>query len=107
MMTSTLGFTVRLIASGEDLRDACLVRAQAYGRHLPELGQRLAEPDELDFEPGTTVFICRDKATGRATGTMRIQSSLHCPDGGSWQNTDRPQPVRRVHDRPACPFFDL
>jgi hypothetical protein len=79
MMTSTLGFTVRLVASGEDLRDACSVRAQAYGRHLPELGRRLAEPDELDFDPGTTVFICRDKATGRASGTMRIQSSLHSP----------------------------
>jgi len=43
------------------------------------MGQRLAEPDELDFAPGTTVFLCRDKVDGRATGTMRIQSNASGP----------------------------
>ena len=43
------------------------------------MGRRLAEPDELDFAPGTTVFLCRDKIDGRATGTMRIQSSVCGP----------------------------
>ncbi len=46
---------------------------------MPEMGQRLAEPDELDYDKSTSVFLCRDKATGRATGTMRIQSSVHGP----------------------------
>jgi len=76
---SELGFTLQLVSSPEDLLDACSVRAQAYGHHLPEMGHKLAEPDELDFAPGTAVFLCRSKADGRATGTMRIQSNASGP----------------------------
>jgi hypothetical protein len=75
MSSCTLGFALRPAASDDDLLDACAVRAQAYGHHLPEMGQSLAMPDALDEARGTTVFLCRDKATGRATGTMRIQTS--------------------------------
>jgi hypothetical protein len=75
MSSCTLGFALQPAASYDDLLDACAVRAQAYGRHLPEMGVRLTEPDPLDQAPGTTVFLCRDKASGRATGTMRIQTS--------------------------------
>jgi hypothetical protein len=75
----TLGFSLRLVESQQDLLDACAIRARAYGRHLPEMGQRLAEPDALDFVPGTSVFICRDKLLGHAIGTMRIQGSSHGP----------------------------
>jgi hypothetical protein len=74
-----LGFTLQLVSSSEDLLDACSVRAQAYGHHMPEMGRRLAEPDELDFAPGTSVFLCRAKTDGRATGTMRIQSNAFGP----------------------------
>ncbi|HMO48722.1 MAG TPA: hypothetical protein PKB14_22195 [Rubrivivax sp.] len=63
------------MASHADLLDACAVRAQAYGHHVPEMGGRLAEPDALDLADGTTVFLCRDKTSGRATGTMRVQTS--------------------------------
>ena len=79
MGSCELGFTLKVVTSHQDLLDACLVRAQAYGHHMPELGQRLAEPDDLDYADGTTVFVCRDKATGLATGTMRIQSSTLGP----------------------------
>jgi hypothetical protein len=75
MSSCTLGFALRPVASHDDLLDACAVRAQAYGHHLPEMGVRLAQPDALDQADGTTVFVCRDKASGRATGTMRIQTS--------------------------------
>lgn len=75
MSSCTLGFALQPAASYDDLLDACAVRAQAYGHHLPEMGVRLTEPDPLDQAPGTTVFLCRDKASGRATGTMRIQTS--------------------------------
>jgi hypothetical protein len=75
MSSCALGFTLRLAASHDDLLDACAVRSQAYGHHIPEMGQRLAEPDALDLAEGTAVFLCRDKASGRATGTMRIQTS--------------------------------
>jgi len=75
MSSCTLGFALQPAASHDDLLDACAVRAQAYGHHLPEMGVRLTEPDPLDQAPGTTVFLCRDKSSGRATGTMRIQTS--------------------------------
>lgn len=75
MSSSTLGFTLQPVASRGDLFDACAVRAQAYGHHVPELGSRLAQPDALDYAAGTTVFLCRDKANGQAIGTMRIQTS--------------------------------
>lgn len=74
-----LGFVLELVNSTSGLLDACTVRAQAYGRHLPDMGRRLSEPDELDFAPATTVFVCRDKADGRPVGTMRIQSSACGP----------------------------
>jgi hypothetical protein len=75
MDSCTLGFRLQPTASQDDLLAACAVRAQAYGHHLPEMGQRLAEPDALDSAEGTTVFLSRDKLSGRATGTMRIQTS--------------------------------
>lgn len=74
-----LDFSLYPVSNHEELLEACAVRATAYGHHLPELGPRLAEPDEIDHHPATTVFICRDKASGRAVGTMRIQTSAHGP----------------------------
>lgn len=73
MVTTVLGFTLRLARSQADLRDAARVRSQAYGHHVPELGQALAEPDTLDRQPGTGVLLCRDKASRQAMGTARIQ----------------------------------
>jgi hypothetical protein len=75
MSSCTLGFVLQPVASHDDLLDACAVRAQAYGHHVPELGLDLARPDALDLAEGTEVFVCRDKASGRATGTLRIQTS--------------------------------
>jgi hypothetical protein len=74
-----LGFVLELVSSTQDLLDACSVRAQAYGHHLPDMGRKLSEPDELDFAPGISVFVCRDKAEGRVMGTMRIQSNAFGP----------------------------
>src|SRR6185369_6092311 len=48
MTTATLGFTVRPVANGADLRRACEVRAAGYGHHLPGWKQSLIEPDALD-----------------------------------------------------------
>ena len=75
MAICTLGFTLRLATSDEDVDEACAVRSQAYGHHLPEMGTRLAAPDALDQAEGTAVFLCRDKASGRGIGTARIQVS--------------------------------
>ena len=75
MSSTPLSFTVRLAASAADRRDACAVRARAYGRHLPQMRSTLVQPDALDAQPGTAVVLCRDKASGAAVGTLRIQRS--------------------------------
>lgn len=73
MPTAELSFTVRVAREGQALREACAVRAQAYGHHVPALASALAEPDAVDTEPGTVVLVCRDKASGDVVGTARIQ----------------------------------
>lgn len=75
MSTSTVSFTLGLATSRQDLDDACTVRAQAYGHHVPELGSTLGDPDRLDHMRGTAVLLCRDKASGAPIATARIQRS--------------------------------
>lgn len=76
MASSELSFTIGLARSEAALRAACAVRAQAYGHHLPTLGQQLAEPDALDRQRGAAVLLCRDKAGGAPVGTARIQRTM-------------------------------
>lgn len=73
MTTAWLGFSLRVARSEQDLREACAVRAEAYGHHLPQLRGALGTPDAIDRDPRTAVLLCRDKASGRAIGTARIQ----------------------------------
>ena len=78
-LTATLSFTLAPVQSAADLHDARAVRAQAYGHHLPELGGRFGQADPQDELPGACVLLCRDKLSGRATGTARIHCSQHGP----------------------------
>lgn len=71
MTTSTLGFTVSLACDEADLADARHVRVAGYGHH--GMGEALRAPDEVDYLPESAVFIARDKATGQAVGTVRVQ----------------------------------
>lgn len=73
MTTAHLDFSVRIANPATDLADLATLRAEAYGHHLPGLAQTMALPDAADTAPGTTVLLCRDKASGRAIGSARIQ----------------------------------
>lgn len=73
MAIEQLGFSVKLAASKTDLGDACRVRAEAYGHHLPSMQTTLGAPDALDFHRSAAVLLTRDKTSGEATGTARIQ----------------------------------
>jgi hypothetical protein len=79
MTTSHLTFSVSLAATAADLQDVCGVRACAYGHHLPDMQETLAVPDAVDGRRGTAILVCRDKATGAATGTARIQRNVAMP----------------------------
>ena len=75
MTTESLSFSLRPVANCEDLLRACKVRAQAYGHKDPAYLRSMLHPDAIDASPSTTVFICEDKVTGQAVGTMRIQTT--------------------------------
>ncbi len=75
MSDEFLSFTLRPVETHHDLLRACDVRAQAYGRKNPGYLETMALPDTIDASPWTAVFLCEDKATGEAIGTMRVQST--------------------------------
>ncbi len=75
MPSESLSFSLRPAETHEDLLRACSVRSQAYGHKFPEYRESMARPDDVDASPWTAVFLCEDKTTGDAVGTMRIQST--------------------------------
>jgi hypothetical protein len=75
MEAGSLAFSVRMAVTDGDFREACAVRAAAYGHHDPEMGSKFSQIEELDRAEGTAVLLCRDKATSRGIGTLRIQVS--------------------------------
>lgn len=74
-----LPFTVRLATSEHQLRKAVSVRHQAYGRHLPALGELLRQQEAKDSEPGCVVLVAESKLDGEPVGTMRIQTNRYRP----------------------------
>ena len=79
METATFGFAVRMATTDRDFRDACVVRGSAYGHHDPELAPKFGEVESLDRTEGSAVLLCRDKKTGQAIGTARVQVSAFGP----------------------------
>jgi hypothetical protein len=82
MSTALLPFSVTIARDLGSLREACAVRALAYGHHLqdrPAMAAALAEPDATDLAPGCVVLICRDKDSGSVIGTARIQRNHPAP----------------------------
>jgi hypothetical protein len=74
-----LSFRLRVARTTHDIHAACKVRSEAYGRHLPHLRGALVAPDELDGAEGVVVFLCVDKRSGSAIGTVRLQTSSAGP----------------------------
>lgn len=74
----TLPFVVRM-ASPQDLEDVAALRYSAYGRHLPDLGARLRQPEESDYELGCEVIVARSKFDGSLLGTLRTHTNVIKP----------------------------
>jgi hypothetical protein len=75
MSIATLPFTLERVQDEEGLLEAAAVRSLSYGHHVENLRERFAVPDDIDYATGTTVLLCRDKKSGEAVGTVRIQTS--------------------------------
>jgi hypothetical protein len=75
----SLPFVVRPATHPDDLRLVTQLRAEAYGRHLPEFASRLRRVEEADHSPGVVVLLAQSKDDGRAVGTVRLQIDLERP----------------------------
>ena len=74
-----LPFTIRRVASEEDMRKAVKVRHAAYARHVPEFARTLVEPEDADYDSDTVVLLAESKLDGSPLGSMRIQTNLVQP----------------------------
>lgn len=74
-----LPFTVRIVRTQDQLSQAVSLRAEAYGRHMPALGELLRQPEDLDRNGDTIVFIAEGKADRETLGTIRIQTNFSSP----------------------------
>ena len=77
MSVDSLSFTVREVDNEDDLAEVCALRATCYGRQAPALREHMAIPDRYDTSPRTSIFLCEDKASGEAIGTMRVMDNAH------------------------------
>jgi hypothetical protein len=71
-----LPFRIRLVRTEDQLAKAVGVRASAYGRHVPALGAVLKEPEDVDRDDSTVIFLAESKEDGSPVGTLRTQTNL-------------------------------
>ena len=74
-----LPFSVRVVRGEGDLRKAVAIRHAAYARHVPDLAERLREPEDLDREDGVAVLLAESKVDGSPLGSTRIQTNRFRP----------------------------
>lgn len=79
--TQPLPFTVRLARDQEDIEKVCLQRAQAYGRHQPDLVTRLtlSQPEADDLRDDVLILMAQSKESGEVVGALRLQTNLNQP----------------------------
>ena len=71
-----LPFRVRIVRNGEQLSRAVEIRAQAYSKHIPTLGEILTRPEQDDLDTSALVFLAESKKTGESLGTLRVQTNF-------------------------------
>lgn len=79
MSRQSLRFTLGIARSEVQLRAACRVRSASYGHHLPNVASIWDEPDQLDRDPDTVVFVAICKSTGQPVGTVRLATNARRP----------------------------
>lgn len=76
--TETLPFRIE-VASEAQMDGVVQLRAACYGKHLPELGAKLREPEAADFELGCEVLVATSKLDGSVLGTLRTHANVMAP----------------------------
>lgn len=73
-----LPFRVEIV-SRRKMQEVADLRAVTYGKHLPDLGASLSQPEPADFSRGCEVFVARSKLDGSLLGTLRTHANVHNP----------------------------
>ncbi len=76
---SELPFRIRVVRNDEQLVRAVQIRAEAYSRHVPTLGEVLLAPEEIDRDADSILLLAEAKSDGSALGTVRIQTNFYGP----------------------------
>lgn len=76
---ASLPFSVKAVRTDEQLQKAVAIRAEAYMRHVPRLGEILKEPENLDKSTDAIIFLAENKIDKEPLGTIRIQTNFHAP----------------------------
>lgn len=79
MPKERLPFRVRLATTDEQMEKVVRVRYESYARHVPEFAEKLRQPEDNDFAPGTYILLAESKLDGTPVGTMRIQTNKYLP----------------------------
>ena len=74
-----LPFRVRLAESAQDIDKAVEIRAEAYARHIPHMGDALREPEPDDLRPDALLLIAESKLDGVVVGSLRLQPNFDRP----------------------------
>jgi hypothetical protein len=74
-----LPFLVRLASGPQDLQRAVEIRASAYSRHLPRVGEVLRTAEKEDLRSDVLLLIAERKFDRRPIGSMRIEPNFTGP----------------------------
>lgn len=77
--TESLPFIVRSVRNETELEKAVAIRRSAYGRHVPELAARFAEPEPSDLDGSSRVLVALAKLDGMPLGSMRFRTNQYRP----------------------------
>lgn len=67
-----LPFTIRVVTTPQELQKAVEIRASAYERHMPTLGQALRTPEVEDLKSDVLVLLAERKFDSQPIGSMRM-----------------------------------
>jgi len=91
--SESLPFVVRCVRNEAELAKAVAIRRSAYGRHVPELAARFAEPEPSDLDGSSRVLVALSKLDGMPVGSMRFRTNENRPLDLE-QSVTLPDPLR-------------
>lgn len=74
-----LPFRIRLASGTQDLQRAVEIRASAYGRHLPHVGEALRTAEAEDYRSDVLLLIAERKFDRQIIGTLRLEPNFNGP----------------------------